>query len=144
MRIERINHGSPDTAKTVNGFLQTLVGKDVGFTRAQLETVMADANTNLFFAYDEAGTVVGMITVVVYEVITGKKAWAEDFVVDDRVQGKGIGRIMMEHAIQFAKAQKASALMLTSRPSRLAANGLYRKMGFEQKNTNVYQMNLSE
>lgn len=32
--------------------------------------------------------------------------------------------------------------MLTSNPTRIAANKLYQKLGFEQKQTNVYRMNL--
>jgi len=33
-------------------------------------------------------------------------------------------------------------LKFTSKPQRIAANALYQKMGFERKETNVYEMKL--
>ncbi|MGL4804788.1 MAG: GNAT family N-acetyltransferase [Bacteroidales bacterium] len=48
----------------------------------------------------------------------------------------------MEHAIVFARNKGIEKLMLTSRPGRLAANNLYRKIGFNQRETNVYVMDL--
>lgn len=50
----------------------------------------------------------------------------------------------MEHIIEFARRELAPVdLNLTSRPERLVANELYRKMGFEKRGTNVYRMRLN-
>jgi ribosomal protein S18 acetylase RimI-like enzyme len=41
-------------------------------------------------------------------------------------------------AIERAKRAGAEGIELTSRPSRAAANEMYRTMGFVQRETNVY------
>ena len=47
----------------------------------------------------------------------------------------------MEHIIGFARRELAPVdLNLTSRPERVVANELYRKMGFEKRGMNVYRM----
>ena len=61
-------------------------------------------------------------------------------VVSESYRGQGIGKKLMDFAIQFVKEQGVSLLMLTSNPARVAANNLYVKLGFEKKETNVYRM----
>ena len=80
-----------------------------------------------------------MLTVGIYISPTGKKAWIEDVVVDESYRGKGIGQMLMNFAVDYVKQMKVSVLMLTSNPSRIAANKLYVKLGFEKKETNVYR-----
>ena len=47
----------------------------------------------------------------------------------------------MEHIIGFAQRELAPVdLNLTSRPERVAANEMYRKLGLERMGTNVYKM----
>ena len=70
------------------------------------------------------------------------KAWIEDVVVAPAFQGRGIGKTLVEHAIRFAASAGADLLMLTSNPSRVAANRLYQALQFERKETNVYRMKL--
>ncbi len=53
---------------------------------------------------------------------TGKKSWVEDVVVDDVYRRNGIGKSLMEFAIQSTKEKKATTLMLTSNPARIIAN----------------------
>jgi ribosomal protein S18 acetylase RimI-like enzyme len=48
----------------------------------------------------------------------------------------------VEHAIEYASRCGKVTLMLTSRPSREAANALYRSSGFSLKETNVYKKDL--
>ena len=60
--------------------------------------------------------------------------------VAEKYRGEGVGRDLTTFAIQFAKDQEADVVMLTSKPARISANKLYKKVGFEQKETNVYRM----
>jgi len=46
---------------------------------------------------------------------------------------------MMLFAIEYARSAGAKAVDLTSKPSRIAANQLYRKTGFLLRETNVYR-----
>jgi ribosomal protein S18 acetylase RimI-like enzyme len=45
-------------------------------------------------------------------------------------------------AIDEARARGAITVELTSRPSREAANRLYKRIGFVQRETNVYRYTL--
>jgi ribosomal protein S18 acetylase RimI-like enzyme len=83
-----------------------------------------------------------MLTLGEYLAPTGRKMWIEDVVVDTAARGLSIGRAMVEHAIGYARGLGNGALMLTSRPSRVAANALYRSCDFEQRETNVYKMDI--
>lgn len=84
-----------------------------------------------------------MVTVGIYPAPTGNKAWIEDVVLDTEYRGLGLGKELLTHAIKQASTWGADTVMLTSNPSRIAANKLYRSIGFEQKETNVYKMNLN-
>lgn len=82
----------------------------------------------------------GMITLCTTFSPTGRKAWVEDVVIDNAYRGKGLSHQLLAWARQKAIALNQSKLMLTSRPSRTVANHLYRKEGFERRETNVYQI----
>ena len=84
------------------------------------------------------GEVMGMCTVGFYTSPTGRKAWIEDVVVDAQCRGLHLGERLVASAVSFAEREGFNTLMLTSRPSRVAANRLYQKVGFERKETNVY------
>jgi ribosomal protein S18 acetylase RimI-like enzyme len=47
--------------------------------------------------------------------------------------------MLNRHALEIAKARGAKTVDLTSRPSRVAANKLYQKLGFVLRDTNVYR-----
>ncbi len=85
------------------------------------------------------GPIVGTLTLVVFRIPTGLRAWIEDVVVDESVRGRGVGEALTLAAIDLAAAAGARTVDLTSRPSREAANRLYRRLGFEQRDTNVYR-----
>ncbi len=83
--------------------------------------------------------IVGMLTLAVFRIPSGVRAWIEDVVVDTEMRGNGIGAALVRRAIEIAQESKAKTVDLTSRPSREAANRLYQRLGFEQRSTNVYR-----
>ena len=105
-----------------------------------LEMVTSDAS-HLLVARDDTGRIVGSLTLVVFRIPTGVRAWIEDVVVDEAVRGSGAGEAMNRHALALAEALGARTVDLTSRPSRVAANRLYQKLGFEPRETNIYRHN---
>lgn len=110
-------------------------------TESAYREIIASPGCHLFFA--RAGeNPAGMITLGCYKSPTGVKAWIEDVVVGSAFRGQGIGKALVEHAIRFAASAGADVLMLTSNPSRIAANKLYQALHFERKETNVYRMKL--
>ena len=86
--------------------------------------------------------ILGSMTLVVFRIPTGLRAWIEDVVVDGSARGKGVGEALNRAAIDWARAAGATTVDLTSRPLREAANRLYRRLGFEQRATNVYRLDL--
>jgi ribosomal protein S18 acetylase RimI-like enzyme len=85
------------------------------------------------------GVIVGSLTLVIFHIPTGIRAWIEDVVVDVDARGKGVGEALNKFALAEAKRQGATTVDLTSRPSREAANRLYQRLGFKARETNVYR-----
>ncbi len=97
---------------------------------------------HLLVARDDDGTVLGTMTLVVFPIPTGIRAWIEDVVVDGDARGRGVGAALNTEALALARRLGARTVDLTSRPSREAANRLYRRLGFEPRETNVYRFQL--
>lgn len=85
------------------------------------------------------GPVVGALTLAVFRIPTGLRAWIEDVVVDADARGAGVGSALVEAALHRAQTLGCRSVDLTSRPSREAANQLYRRLGFTERATNVYR-----
>jgi ribosomal protein S18 acetylase RimI-like enzyme len=81
-------------------------------------------------------------TLAVFPIPTGQRAWVEDVIVDESVAGQGIGRLLTEAMLERARELGCVTVDLTSRPSREAANHLYKKVGFVERETNVYRYEL--
>ncbi len=108
-----------------------------------LRHVASQPSSHLFAMTEADGKVVGTATLCVFDSPTGRKAHVEDVVVLSSFRGQGLGRLLMEHLIDYARRELVSVDMyLTSKPSRVAANALYRALGFTPKETNVYKMSL--
>ena len=106
-----------------------------------LRAIVDDPDSALLLARVD-GCIVGSLTLVLYRIPTGTKAWIEDVVVDGAVRGQGIGEALNLAALEEARRRGAKDVSLTSRPSREAANRLYRRIGFEPRETNVYRFTL--
>jgi ribosomal protein S18 acetylase RimI-like enzyme len=139
MKIIEINEFTNESLEAVQRFLCLLTPEPKRFTELDFKALLASANSHLFFLMDDT-IIAGMATVGIYSSPTGIKAWIEDVVVDEAYRGRGLGRMLTQHAIDFVKSQQVDSLMLTSNPFRIAANNLYQSIGFEQKETNVYRM----
>jgi len=83
--------------------------------------------------------IVGSLTLAIFPIPTGTRAWIEDVVVDEAARGQGVGEQLTRAAIAFAAEQGVRTVDLTSRPTREAANRLYQRIGFEARETNVYR-----
>ena len=85
------------------------------------------------------GRILGLLTLVMFPIPTGLRAWIEDVVVDETDRGQGVGAALTEEAIRLARAAGARTVDLTSRPSRTAANRLYERLGFQLRDSKVYR-----
>lgn len=96
----------------------------------------------LLAAEDDAGQIVGALTLAVYRVPTGVRSIIEDVIVDESARGSGVGEELLRRAIYIAQEKGAGNISLTCNPMREAANRLYLRVGFKKRETNVYQMKL--
>ena len=109
---------------------------------AEVERVIASPATRLLLARDR-GRIVGMLTLVVFPIPTGVRAWIEDVVVSAAARERGVGAALNRAALALARDEGARTVDLTSRPDREAANRLYARLGFARRETNVYRFDAS-
>jgi ribosomal protein S18 acetylase RimI-like enzyme len=135
--VERASEASGELVEAFARLIPQLSPQRPPPTREDLEELLTAPGTTVFVARDGAG-IVGTLTLVVYGIPTGLRGLIEDVVVDEASRGKGVGEALVVEALQLATEAGAHAVSLTSRPEREAANRLYRRLGFELRETNVY------
>jgi len=106
-------------------------------TVSELATIIAGGSTVFVARVD--GEIVGSLTLVLYRIPAGLKAWIEDVVVDEAARGHGVGEALSLAAIDEARRRGANAVNLTSRHSREAANRLYKRLGFSARDSTLYR-----
>ena len=104
----------------------------VKLTGTTLREIISQENTHLFFLLADQ-EIAGMLTVGIYHSPTGGKAWIEDVVVDEKYRGQGLSKQLVTHAVRFVKEQGIPLIMLTSNPTRIAANKLISKIRLRTK-----------
>lgn len=111
-----------------------------------LQAIADSEASTLLIARDDGddGKILGSMTLAMFRIPTGLRAWIEDVVVDESARGKGVGQVLNEHALGIARTAGAKTVDLTSRPSREAANRLYQRLGFVARETNVYRFSMEE
>lgn len=98
---------------------------------ASIEECFQNPAYAFFVAKDDEGQVVGYIAV--YQV--RDEAFVENICVTETARRQGIGRALLERAIDYCKANGASFLSLEVRRSNQAAIGLYTAFDFEIEGT---------
>jgi ribosomal protein S18 acetylase RimI-like enzyme len=137
MNVERVTEADDALAVAVARLVPQLSPKREPAGLAELAALVAAPGTNLIVVRDGA-EVLGMLTLIVYRVPTGIRAWIHDVVVDETARGRGVGEALAREALRIAEEAGAISVELTTRQEREAANRLYRRLGFEQRETNVY------
>jgi ribosomal protein S18 acetylase RimI-like enzyme len=137
--IEIVEHPTEEVVEALSRLLPQLSSATPP-DATDLAAILAGGSTMFVARVD--GTIVGSLTLVLYRIATGLKAWIEDVVVDEGARGHGIGEALNLAALEEARRRGATAVSLTSRPSRSAANRLYQRIGFSARDTNVYRYDL--
>ena len=139
MKIYRVTECSANLIEVLEQLLPQLSSSATMPSEEYIESMLNNENFYLFVAEHE-GAIVGMLSLVVVDIPTGRKAWIEDVVVDSRARGLHIGQALVEEAKVCAKEVGAKKIYLTSNPSRKAAHALYKKCGFEEYDTTVFRV----
>ena len=147
MKITELHTLSASLEKEILSLMLEL-DPEINVSSAMLHRAVESSSSH-FFAItdtdnhitDTNNRIIGCATLCVFESPTGRNASIEDVVVSSQYRGQGLGKMLMEHVIEYAKTElKDVDIHLTSRPHRVAANKLYQQLGFQQKQTNVYVM----
>lgn len=110
----------------------------------QVANLIAQPEVDVFVARDSEGAVIGCLVLRFSSSLTGVRAHIDDVVVHQHARGSGVGRRLVEAAVQAAKRDPAvRSVDLTSAPQRTAARHLYRSTGFELRDSDVFRLDLS-
>jgi len=140
MYIGIASEATPELCEALQRLIPQLGAHKVPPTREELNALIESGSTTLLVARDpdESGPIAGILCLAIYRVPTGLRSIIEDVIVDETMRRRGIGEMLMRHAIDLARTAGAEGVTLTSNPRREAANLLYQSMGFELRKTNPY------
>ena len=136
--VEIATQASEELLAACHRLIPQLSSSAKPMTDSQLAEIVNSDSTLMFVARVD-NQIVGLLTLAVFRIPTAVRAWIEDVVVDSLARGHGVGEALNLAAITEARRRGAKTVDLTSRPSREAANKLYKRLGFVERDTNVYR-----
>lgn len=140
MTVTQITELTDELVTAMNDLLPQLSKSAKPLSKDDIRDFLAQDGVYLFVYREDADSpILGMLTLATFVIPTGKRAWVEDVVVDEAARGQGTGAALVAAACEFGKKIGARTIDLTSRPTREAANRLYRRCGFQLRETNVYR-----
>src|ERR1700733_5575247 len=93
VRVEIVNEASDELVDAINQLLPQLSTTATSLTLNQLRELAESPSTTLFVARIE-NTIIGTLTLLVFRIPTGQRAWIEDVVVDVSARGAGVGEAL--------------------------------------------------
>lgn len=142
INIKTASFINQNSVNQVKELIQLLTEPRCEITIDSLNKIVQDDESELLIAENELGEIVGFMCLIIYTIPSTKKAFIEDVVLSESVRGLGIGKEMVLKAIQIAKERGVRYIELSSNSKRVAANSLYKKLGFKIRDTNFYRMEL--
>lgn len=130
----------PRELAQLNALLKQFSPNAAPLTTVVLRTMLL--HNFLFVAWDTEKNVVGMTMLVHYHKPTGHVGIIEDVIVDQAHRRQGIGRALVQHAIDTGRGCGLKHIELTSNPSRVEARALYTSLGFKERDTGCFRLKL--
>jgi len=143
VRVEELREVTDEVVEAFNRLLPQLSRSAPPLDRAALERIAGSDATTLLVAWAD-GRLAGTLSLVLFPIPTGIRAWIEDVVVDEAARGQGIGEALTVAALRLAEEAGARTVDLTSRASREAAGRLYERVGFQSRETRFYRYAFAE
>ena len=141
MEIVELTAFEEEYVKGIDGLMRELCATAEA-TEERVRMVIESPNMHQYAAFDEDDRMVGCATLCVCTTPEKVFGFVEAVVVAAECRGQHLGRRLMERVLSDAKGFGVQEVHLTSRPQRVAANGLYQALGFERKETNVYRLRI--
>jgi GNAT superfamily N-acetyltransferase len=120
--------------RSINRLLKQLSESFVEMNEKAMRSYLHRTSAFVYVARPEVrGDVIGILTLNIFDTLTGRQSAIDDVVVDKNYRGLGIGKRLMTTAIKHAREADCKKIVLSSAEHRTAARGLYEKLGFERK-----------
>jgi ribosomal protein S18 acetylase RimI-like enzyme len=136
--VEILDHVTDEVVEAFGRLLPQLSSSAKPLDAAAIAAVVASPAVTVLLARSE-GQITGSLSLVMFRIPTGLRAWIEDVVVDETARGQGIGAVLTREALRLAREAGARTVDLSTRPSRVAAGRLYEREGFSQRDTRMYR-----
>jgi ribosomal protein S18 acetylase RimI-like enzyme len=136
--VEKLDEATDEAVAAFGRLLPQLSSSAAPLDAEALAAIVSSPAVTVLIARSGGG-IVGSLTLAMFPIPTGIRAWIEDVVVDEAARGQGVGAVLTEEAIRRARDAGARSLDLTTRPSREAAGRLYERAGFKQRETRLYR-----
>ena len=120
-----------DFSIQLNVLLRQLSKKYEPLSPLEMEKIINTSNMECLIVRQE-DRIVGLVMMTVKRDFRRSCAYIDNLVVDESHQGKHIGHNLMIRMIEIAEGMYLSHIDLTCNPDRIAANHLYRSLGFEK------------
>lgn len=142
IEIARLTSITDASVQELNVLMKQLRANPTSDASAQEIRKLVDDDNIEIVAVKDGDRIIGVASLYVMPKIGKCTGQVEDVVVSEAYRGQGLGEKLMRELMRIAKERGVESLHLTSRPARVAGNKLYQKLGFEQKETNVYRLAL--
>jgi ribosomal protein S18 acetylase RimI-like enzyme len=136
--VEAVSEVTEELLEAFRRLVPQLSGSAVPPGAGELGRVVGHQGITLLVARGDGG-IVGVLTLVTFPLATGVRARIEDVVVDEGARRQGVGTALTVAALELARRRGARSVDLTSRVSRVAANRLYQRLGFQLRDSNLYR-----
>lgn len=137
--VEVVQETDPVLLRSLNGLLPQLSKNAQAMKMEDLNQIVDSECSDLLVVKAPDGGILGALTLIHFRIPTGIRAWIEDVVVDANARGQGVGKALIQAAIDKSRDLGAKTLDLTSNPDRESAHRLYEGAGFSVRSTKVYR-----
>jgi ribosomal protein S18 acetylase RimI-like enzyme len=142
VQVEVLDKATGEVVEAFGRLLPQLSRSAPPLGQAELDAILGCAANTVLVARS-AGAITGTLTLVMFPLPTGLRAWIEDVVVDEAARGQGTGEALTQEALRIARESGARTVDLTSRPTRVAAGRLYERLGFSVRDSRLYRFTFS-
>lgn len=144
--IEALEFYDKEDAKELGGLMQTLSSRFDGSPIAkEAIAAMIDSPDRAQLVARIEGKIVGTASLNILAGLgSGKSAYLHEFVTSDEVRGKGVGSLLWNEAVEWAKGQGATYLEFTSSDAHSSAHSFYTSRGAVKRDTNVFRLSIEQ
>ena len=133
IEIKQLEKNSLDTYSSIMGLLPQLYDNVFKLTYDDFGNILKSNYLKIFIAQSN-NRVIAIGTLVSYIKLTGNVGIIEDFIVDEKYRGTGVGSNLLNHVVNYGFNSGISFIDVNTR--REEASLFYKKNGFLEKGIN--------